>query len=79
MSERWEVNQDRALICEQQRQFMEQHKNADTFSYDLDGILVSAMYLSPIQKWKAPISVPGSPWLEALYGREWFADDKEGV
>ena len=69
-----EESQEKIRVYERQRQFMEQHKNADTVTYDLDGVLVSVLYLSPIQKWK----MPGSPFLENLLSREWFASSEEG-
>jgi hypothetical protein len=70
-------SQEKIRVYEQQRQFMEQHQNADTHTYDLDGVLVSVIYVSPIQKWKTPIKVPGSPFVENMLSREWFASSEE--
>ncbi len=41
---------DQEKLAEQQRAFIEEHKDANSFSHDIDGGVASVMYISPMLK-----------------------------
>ena len=47
-------------VFEEQRKWMEQHRNADSLVYDAKGEPVQAIYTSPLELWKGMISPDGT-------------------
>lgn len=47
-------------VFEEQRKWMEQHRNADSLVYDAQNEPVMAIYTSPLEQWKGRIAPDGT-------------------